>query len=72
MSVDKKTSYKDQRLTKAQQKKIKPVVQAGTKNFLGKQEMVTVPKKWLSSSDHVVAEVIVNGPNDELAAALFG
>ena len=32
MATDKKLTYKDQRLTKDQQKKIKPVVQAGTKN----------------------------------------
>jgi len=57
--------YKDQRLTKNQQKKIKPVVQAGTKNFLGKQEMVTVPKKWLSSSDHVVAELAYITPREQ-------
>ena len=65
MSVDKKINYKDQRLTKDQQKKIKPVVQAGTKNFLGKQKMVTVPKKWLSSSDHVVAELAYITPREQ-------
>ena len=65
MTVDKKIKYNDQRLTKDQQKKIKPVVQAGTKNFLGKQEMVTVPKKWLSSSDHVVAELAYITPREQ-------
>ena len=65
MATDKKITYEDQRLTKAQQKKIKPVVQAGTKNFLGKQEMVTVPKKWLSSSDHVVAELAYITPREQ-------
>ena len=65
MAIDKKIKYNDQRLTKDQQKKIKPVVQAGTKNFLGKQEMVTVPKKWLSSSDHVVAELAYITPREQ-------
>ena len=65
MAVEKKITYKDQRLTKDQQKKIKPVTQAGTKNFLGKQEMVTVPKKWLSSSDHVVAELAYITPREQ-------
>jgi hypothetical protein len=65
MATDKKITYEDQRLTKAQQKKIKPVKQAGTKNFLGKQEMVTVPKKWLSSSDHVVAELAYITPREQ-------
>ena len=57
MATDKKLTYKDQRLTKDQQKKAKAVKQAGIKNFLGKQKTVTVPKKWLSSPDHVVAEL---------------
>jgi hypothetical protein len=65
MATDKKLTYEDQRLTKDQQKKIKPVIQAGTKNFLGKQEMVTVPKKWLSSSDHVVAELAYITPREQ-------
>ena len=55
----------DKRLTAEEKKKIKPVVQAGTKNFLGKQEMVTVPKKWLSSSDHVVAELAYITPREQ-------
>jgi len=35
----------------------KPVTQAGVKNFLGKQEMVTAPKFWLSEPDHVKAKL---------------
>ena len=46
----------DKRLTEEEKKKIKPVNQAGGPNYLGKQEMVTVPKKWLSDPDHVVAK----------------
>ena len=65
MAIDKKITYEDQRLTKAQQKKVKPVKQAGIKNFLGKQAMVTVPKKWLSSSDHVVAELAYITPKEQ-------
>ena len=65
MATDKKITYEDQRLTKAQQKKVKPVKKAGIKNFLGKQAMVTVPKKWLSSSDHVVAELAYITPREQ-------
>ena len=75
MAVEKKISYKDQRLTKAQQKKAKAVKQAGIKNFLGKQKTVTVPKKWLSSSDHVVAELAYITPKEQkilLDANLYG
>ena len=75
MATDKKISYKDQRLTKAQQKKAKAVKQAGIKNFLGKQKTVTVPKKWLSSSDHVVAELAYITPKEQkilLDANLYG
>ena len=75
MAVDKKIKYKDQRLTKAQQKKAKAVKQAGIKNFLGKQKTVTVPKKWLSSSDHVVAELAYITPKEQkilLDANLYG
>ena len=75
MSVEKKIKYKDQRLTKAQQKKAKAVKQAGIKNFLGKQKTVTVPKKWLSSSDHVVAELAYITPKEQkilLDANLYG
>ena len=35
----------------------KPVTQAGVKNFLGKQEMVTAPKFWLSDPAHVKAKL---------------
>ena len=45
----------DKRLTAEEKKKIKPVKQSGGMNYLGKQEMVTVPTKWLSDPDHVVA-----------------
>ena len=67
--------YKDQRLTKNQQKKIKPVKQGGGLNYLGKQETVTVPKKWLSSPDHVVAELAYITPKEQkilLDANVYG
>ena len=35
----------------------KPVKQAGVTNYLGKQEMVTAPKFWLSEPDHVKAKL---------------
>ena len=38
-------------------KKTKPVKQAGVMNYLGKQEMVTAPKFWLSEPDHVKAKL---------------
>ena len=75
MAIDKKITYEDQRLTKAQQKKAKPVKSAGIKNYLGKQETVTVPKKWLSSPDHVVAELAYITPREQkilLDADLYG
>tara|TARA_R110002060_G_scaffold33387_1_gene44143 strand:+ start:165 stop:1046 length:882 start_codon:yes stop_codon:yes gene_type:complete len=75
MAIDKKITYEDQRLTKAQQKKAKPVKSAGIKNYLGKQETVTVPKKWLSSPDHVVAELAYITPREQkilLDANLYG
>jgi hypothetical protein len=75
MSIDKKISYKDQRLTKAQQKKAKPANQGGGPNYLGKQETATVPKKWLSSPDHVVAELAYITPREQkilLDADLYG
>jgi hypothetical protein len=65
MTIDKKINYNDQKLTKDQQKKIKPVKQAGGMNYLGKQETVTVPKKWLSSPDHVVAELAYITPREQ-------
>jgi hypothetical protein len=71
----KKNNYKDQRLTKAQQKKSKAVNSAGIKNYLGEQENVTVPKKWLSSPDHVVAELAYITPREQkilLDADLYG
>ena len=73
--IDKRLTYEDQRLTKAQQKKAKPVKSAGIKNYLGKQETVTVPKKWLSSPDHVVAELAYITPREQkilLDANLYG
>ena len=47
----------DKRLTAEEKKKIKPVKQAGATNYLGKQEMVTAPKFWLSEPDHVKAKL---------------
>jgi len=75
MSVDKKVKYKDQRLTKAQQKKVKPANQGGGPNYLGKEKTVTVPKKWLSSPDHVVAELAYITPREQkilLDANIYG
>jgi len=75
MAVEKKITYKDQRLTKAQQKKTKPANQGGGPNYLGKQKTVTVPKKWLSSPDHVVAELAYITPREQkilLDADLYG
>ena len=73
--MSKKISYKDQRLTKAQQKKSKAIISAGIKNYIGEQENVTVPKKWLSSPDHVVAELAYITPREQkilLDADLYG
>jgi len=73
--IDKDISYEDQRLTKKQKKKIKPVNQGGGPNYLGKQETVTVPKKWLSDPDHVVAELAYITPREKkilLDANLYG
>ena len=73
--MSKKISYKDQRLTEAQQKKSKAINSAGIKNYLGEQENVTVPKKWLSSPDHVVAELAYITPREQkilLDADLYG
>jgi len=55
----------DKRLTAEEKKKIKPVKQSGGMNYLGKQEMVTVPKKWLSDPDHVVAELAYITPREQ-------
>ena len=75
MAVEKKIKYKDQRLTKAQQKKAKPANQGGGPNYLGKEKTVTVPKRWLSSPDHVVAELAYITPREQkilLDADLYG
>ena len=75
MSIEKKISYKDKKLTKSQQKKTKPANQGGGPNYLGKQKEVTVPKKWLSSPDHVVAELAYITPREQkilLDADLYG
>ena len=68
MSIDKK-------LTAAEKKKIKPVNQGGGPNYLGKQETVTVPKKWLSDPNHVVAELAYITPREQkilLDANIYG
>ena len=73
--IDKKLKYKDQKLTKAQQKKAKAINSAGIKNYINEQETVTVPKKWLSSPDHVVAELAYITPREQkilLDANLYG
>ena len=59
------TNYQDQRLTPSQKKKIKPAIQGGGYNYLGEQEEVTVPKKWLSDPDHVVAELAYITPREK-------
>lgn len=67
--------YKDKKLTEKEKKKIKPVKQGGGMNYLGKQETVTVPKKWLSSPDHVVAELAYITPREQkilLDANIYG
>jgi hypothetical protein len=58
------TNYQDQRLTASQKKKIKPAIQGGGYNYLGEQEEVTVPRKWLSDPDHVVAELAYITPRE--------
>ena len=65
----------DKRLTEEEKKKIKPVNQGGGPNYLGKQETVTVPKKWLSDPDHVVAELAYITPREQkilLDANIYG
>ena len=64
MAVD-KALYKDKRLTESEKKNIKPANQGGGPNYLGKQETVTVPKKWLSDPDHVVAELAYITPREQ-------
>ena len=74
MAID-KALYKDKRLTESEKKKIKPANQGGGPNYLGKQETVTVPKKWLSDPDHVVAELAYITPKEQkilLDANLYG
>lgn len=58
-------SYKDKRLSNTEKKTIKPAIQGGGPNYLGKQEEVTVPKKWLSDPDHVVAELAYITPKEK-------
>ena len=58
-------SYKDKRLSSTEKKTIKPAIQGGGPNYLGKQEEVTVPKKWLSDPDHVVAELAYITPKEK-------
>ena len=65
----------DKRLTEEEKKKIKPANQGGGPNYLGKQETVTVPKKWLSDPDHVVAELAYITPKEQkilLDANIYG
>jgi len=65
----------DKRLTEEEKKKIKPANQGGGPNYLGKQETVTVPKKWLSDPDHVVAELAYITPREQkilLNANIYG
>ena len=75
MAVDKSIKYEDKKLTEKQKKKIKPANQGGGPNYLGKQETVTVPKKWLSDPDHVVAELAYITPKEQkilLDANIYG
>jgi len=53
-------NYEDERLNK----KVKPAIQGGGYNYLGKEETVTVPKRWLSDPDHVVAELAYITPRE--------
>jgi len=64
-------NYQDKRLNK----KVKPAIQGGGYNYLGKEETVTVPKRWLSDPDHVVAELAYITPREQkilLDANLYG
>ena len=75
MMQPKKKSYKDESLTKAQQAKVKPANQGGGPNYLGKEKEVTTPKRWLSSPDHVVAELAYITPREQkilLDANIYG
>jgi len=53
-------NYQDERLNK----KVKPAIQGGGYNYLGKEKTVTVPKRWLSDPDHVVAELAYITPRE--------
>ena len=73
--IDKRLKYKDKKLTKGQQKKAKAINSAGIKSSTNEQETVTVPKKWLSSPDHVIAELAYITPREQkilLDADLYG
>ena len=64
-------SGKDIRLNK----KVKPKKVNGIVNYLGNTETVTVPKQWLSSPDHVVAELAYITPAEQkilLDANIYG
>src|SRR6056300_1907705 len=64
-------NYQDERL----KKKVKQAIQGGGPNYLGKEEEVTVPKRWLSDPDHVVAELAYITPREKkilLDANLYG
>ena len=67
----KAASGKDIRLNK----KVKPKKLKGGYNYLGDVETVTVPKQWLSSPDHVVAELAYITPAEQkilLDANIYG
>lgn len=56
-------------------KKVKPKKIDGGYNYLGDVETVTVPKQWLSSPDHVVAELAYITPAEQkilIDANLYG
>src|SRR6056300_931571 len=62
--IDKGITYEDQRLTKKQKKKIKPVKQAGVMNYMP-SKMVTVPKIAKSSPDTPTAKLAYITPEEE-------
>jgi len=62
--IDKSIRYEDQRLTKKQKKKIKPVKQAGVMNYMP-SKMVTVPKIAKSSPDTPTAKLAYITPEEE-------
>ena len=56
-------------------KKVKPKKVNGVVNYLGNTETITVPKQWLSSPDHVVAELAYITPAEQkilIDANLYG